>query len=129
MANPLANSVKLLKAVDLLASPKGTTIKELERELGISRRSVFRLFDALDELDFPLTDEQPAPRGEKTYRLEERYVRKLPNVSVPDLRFSEPEIEVLLSMLDFCIGMQESEVGVLLKGIRRKVKAISGNNV
>jgi len=129
MANPLANSVKLLKAVDLLASPKGTTIKELERELGISRRSVFRLFDALEELDFPLTDEQSAPRAEKIYRLEEGYVCKLPNRLVPDLRFSEPEIDVLLSMLDFCIGMQESEVGVLLKGIRRKVKAISGNNV
>ena len=129
MANPLANSVKLLKAVDLLASPKGATIKELERELGISRRSVFRLFDALEELDFPLTDEQSAPRAEKIYRLEEGYMLKLPNRLVPDLRFSEPEIEALLSMLDFCIGMQESEVGVLLKGIRRKVKAISGKNV
>jgi len=129
MANPLANSVKLLKAVDLLASPKGTTIKELERELGISRRSVFRLFDVLDELDFPLTDEQPAPRAEKTYRLEEGYMLKLPNRLVPDLRFSESETEVLLSMLDFCIDMQESEVGVLFKDIRRKVKAISGKNV
>jgi predicted DNA-binding transcriptional regulator YafY len=93
--------------------------------LGISRRSVFRLFEALEELGFPLIDVQPVPRAEKTYRLMESYVLRLPNVAIPTPGFSEPEMELLLSMLDFCIDIQKSDAVTLLNGIRQKVLAMS----
>ena len=124
MANPYANSVKFLKAVNLLASPQGTTIRGLMDGLDISRRSVFRLLEALEELGFPLVDDRPMPRVEKTYRLMESYVLRLPNVAIPTPGFSEPELELLLSMLDFCIDIQKSEAVVLLNGIRQKVLAM-----
>jgi predicted DNA-binding transcriptional regulator YafY len=125
MANPFANSVKFLKAVNLLASVQGTTVKGMMKELDISRRSVFRLFEALEELGFPLIDVQPVPRAEKTYRLMESYVLRLPNVAIPTPGFSEPELELLLSMLDFCIDIQKSDAVTLLNGIRQKVLAMS----
>ena len=124
MANPFANSVKFLKAVNLLASVQGTTVKGMMKELDISRRSVFRLFEAFEELGFPLIDVQPVPRAEKTYRLMESYVLQLPNVAIPSPGFSEPELELLLSMLDFCIDIQKSDAVTLLNGIRQKVLAM-----
>jgi predicted DNA-binding transcriptional regulator YafY len=126
MANPFANSVKFLKAINLLASPQGTTIKGLMEELNISRRSIFRLLYALDELGFPILDEQSIPRGEKRYRLIESYVVQLPNIAIPTINFSEPESELLLSMLDFCIDIQKPENAILLNGIRQKIKATKG---
>ena len=124
MANPFANSVKFLKAVSLLASPQGTTIKGLMHSLDISRRSVFRLLEALGELGFPLFDDQPVPRGEKRYRLMESYVMRLPNMAMPIINFSETETELLLAMLDFNIDKQKSEAVILLNGIRQKVMAM-----
>ena len=87
MYNPFANTIKFFKAINLLASPRGTTIKGLMEGLGISRRSVFRLLEALGELGFPLYDEQPLPRGEKRYRLMESYVIQLPNMFFPNPMF------------------------------------------
>ena len=125
MPSPYANSVKFLKAINLLASPQGTTIKGLMKGLGISRRSVFRLLTALEELGLPLIDDQPVPKGEKIYSIMESYVVQFPNIAIPSINFSEQELELLLSMLDFCIDIQKSETLILLKGIRQKVMALS----
>ena len=125
MANPFINTIKFLTAINLLASPSGTTVRGLMNQLNISRHTAFRLLDALEELGFPLIDEQLKSTSEKTYRLEESYVFKLPNMTIPNPGFTEPEKEMLLSMLDFCINIQQSETLILLNGIRQKVKAMS----
>jgi hypothetical protein len=70
-------------------------------------------------------DEQPKPRAEKTYRLMESYVLKLPNLTIPNPGFSEPEKKLLLSILDFCADIQNSEAVVLLNGIRQKITAMT----
>jgi len=124
MANPFTNTIKFLTAINLLASPSGATVRRLMDQLNISRRTAFRLLDALEELGFPLIDKQPKPRGEKTYRLVDSYVLKLPNLAIPNPGFTEAETEMLLSMLDFCINMQKSDWIILLNGIRQKVKAM-----
>jgi predicted DNA-binding transcriptional regulator YafY len=100
MANPFANSIKFLTAINLLASPQGATIKSLMDGLAISRRTAFRLLDALAELGFPLVDDQKRQRGEKTYRLMDSYVHKLPNISIPNPWFTHEEIEMLISLID-----------------------------
>ena len=69
MANPFVNTIKILSAINLLASPSGTTVRGLMHNLSISRRSAFRLLDALGELGFPLIDRQQKPGNEKIYRL------------------------------------------------------------
>jgi predicted DNA-binding transcriptional regulator YafY len=126
MPNPYANSVKFFKAVSLLSLPQGTTIRGLMDALDISRRSVFRLLQALDELGFPLIDEQPKPKTEKTYRLMESYVVQLPNISLPTIGFSAEEKVLLLSILDLCVDMQTPDAIILLNGIRQKVMAMGG---
>ncbi len=45
--------VQLLSAAKLMARAQGATLRELEEKLGVSRRSVFRALQALDELGYP----------------------------------------------------------------------------
>jgi len=128
MTNPFANIIKFLSAINLLASPSGTTLQGLMKHLNISRRTAFRLLNALFELGFPLTDEQSKARNEKTYRLMDSYVLKLPNLTIPNPCFTESETEMLISMIDFCKNMQQPKGDILLNGIRQKVKAMSLHN-
>ena len=100
MANQFSNTVKFLRAVSLLASPDGTNIRELMYHLGISRRSIFRLLNALEELGFPIADSQPNSKAEKTYRLPRSYVLKLPNIAIPNPCLTSEEIMYILAILD-----------------------------
>ena len=102
MTNPFANTVKFLKAINLLASPNGTTIKGLMDNLDISRRSVFRLLQALEELGIPITDNQPQHKMQKKYRLMEAYVLKLPNIVLPNPGLTTEEIIHVLALLETC---------------------------
>jgi predicted DNA-binding transcriptional regulator YafY len=122
MANPFANSLKFLSAVNLLASPRGTTIRGLMEELNVSRRTAFRLLEALEELGFPLIDDQLRPRAEKTYRLLDSYVLKLPNITIPNPALTGEEIEAVLSILDFCNKLVK--INPMLTGIREKITAM-----
>ena len=79
------NLIKLFKAIDLFSQPSGTTIRELQEKLNIDRKSVYRLIRTMEDLGFPLTDEKPLFEREKRWRLEERYLTKLPNISIPTI--------------------------------------------
>ncbi|AEJ20893.1 helix-turn-helix transcriptional regulator [Gracilinema caldarium] len=48
---------EILTAARLISRTSGATIKELENHLHLSRRSVYRLLDTLEELGYPLYDE------------------------------------------------------------------------
>lgn len=72
---------KLMKAVDLLAKPAGTTIKEMETHLEMSRRSVYRMIERIEGMGFPLFPDETSGEKEKKWKLEPRYVKKLPTTS------------------------------------------------
>ena len=124
MTNPFANTVRFLKAVNLLASPKGTTVKGLMESLGISRRSVFRLLQALDELGFPIADNQPQTKTEKTYRLIDAYVLKLPNIAIPNPCLSAEEIILVLSVMKTCKKFNLVSETPILKSAMEKLAAM-----
>jgi len=86
---------RLLKAVDLLARPDGATITELGEFLGMNRRSIYRLLDTLESLNFPVYDDR-APAGKiKRWRLQPDYVKRLPNLAMPELKLSFAEMLAL----------------------------------
>jgi len=125
MANPFVNSIKFFTAINLLASPSGTTIRGLMYHLNISKRTAYRLLEALEELGFPLIDEQPKPREEKIYRLIDSYILKLPNMTIPNPGFTPHEIEFLLSVLAFIDVLQQSGKLSVINSIRSKIIAVS----
>jgi predicted DNA-binding transcriptional regulator YafY len=125
MANPFANTIKFLTAVNLLASPSGATIKKLMERLNISRRTAFRLLEALTELGYPLADEQSGRGIEKTYRLIDSYVLKLPNMAMPNPGLTGEEIEAMLTILDYCDTMRQIGKTPILASIKQKIRALN----
>ena len=127
MANQFSNTIKFLKAVNLLASPNGATVVKLADSLDISRRSVFRLLRTLDELGFPLTDDKPQCKGEKTYRFASSYVIKLPNIAIPDPRLSKEELIFILAVLKTCKKHSLLKETPVFKSVKGKLSAIVSN--
>jgi predicted DNA-binding transcriptional regulator YafY len=86
------NLFKLLKTLDLLSKPQGTTIEEMAEVLEVDRRSVYRIINLVEELGFPLYDEEIPLERHKRWKLEENYLKKLPNMKLPDIILTLPEI-------------------------------------
>ena len=118
------NIIKILKAIDLLSRPQGTTVAQLEKELGVTRRSVYRLFETLDELGFPRYEEELLGEKEKRWRLQEDYLHKLPNLRIPDMRLNARELMVLYLLLASDRVFSGTAVEPVLSSIREKLASI-----
>lgn len=86
------NLIKLLKALEILSNPEGTTLEQMASRLEVNRRSVYRLIEVIEGLGFPIYDEKIPLEREKRWRLEEIYLKRLPNMRVPDINLSLSEI-------------------------------------
>jgi predicted DNA-binding transcriptional regulator YafY len=86
------NLVKLLKTIDLLARPQGATIEEMGEKLELDRRSVYRIIHIIEELGFPIYDEKILLERKKRWKLEDYYLKKLPNLSLPETRLNLAEV-------------------------------------
>lgn len=118
------NLIKILSAIDVLSRPQGATIRELQDELGIARRSVYRLFETLNELQFPIYDEERPGEKEKRWRLQENYLQSLPNLRIPDMKLSPRELMVLYFLLSQDRVFEHTAVAALLSSIREKLAAL-----
>jgi len=123
MPNPYANLTKLIQAVSLLAAPGGTTIKTLMSRLGISRRSAFRMLEALTDLGLPLVDERRDLSTEKTYRILEGYAQRLPNFAVPSLDLT-PQERYFLDAIIEGRSLRDSSSSALLSSLRSKLNVL-----
>lgn len=123
MPNPYSNLVKLVSAVSLLAAPGGTTVKTLMAKLSLSKRSVFRLLEALGDLGCPLVDERRDLSTEKVYRLLDNYAKKLPNLSLPSFDLNDQERFYLDTILEGR-SLHSHSTGPLLFSLRSKLHAL-----
>jgi predicted DNA-binding transcriptional regulator YafY len=87
--------VRLLKTVDLLARPEGATINELCEKIGTDRRSVYRIIETLQSMKFPVYDDKTPDERNKQWRLQPEYVKKMPNISVPEVKLTFTEMLAL----------------------------------
>ena len=87
--------VKILKAVDVLAKAGGVTMEELGRSIEVDRRTAYRIKDTLEELNFPLYADNSSLDGRTRYRFMESYLKKLPNLTVPELNLTLAEVIAL----------------------------------
>jgi predicted DNA-binding transcriptional regulator YafY len=84
--------VRLFQTIDLLARPEGATLNDIGDTLGIDRRSVYRVIETLQSLHFPVYDDKSPEEPLKRWRLSGEFVRKLPNMAMPELKLSFSEI-------------------------------------
>jgi predicted DNA-binding transcriptional regulator YafY len=90
--------VRMLRAVDLLSTPAGATKQDLADHLGVDKRTVERLLGLLQELNFPVYDKQNGLSRKKRWRMVDTYVMKLPNITLPNIRLTLPELISLYLM-------------------------------
>ena len=118
------NISKILRAIDLLARPQGASNKELASHLGLSSRSVFRLLSTLSDLGFPITDEREGFGGETRHYLLESFVRKLPNIAMPQVALTPRESLFLYFLLARDAIFADSEVERDLSSLKAKLAAL-----
>lgn len=120
----LKNLHKLLKAIDLLSRKQGVTIDELADELKISRRSVHRLLNDLHDLNFPVYDDKEPFERTKTWKLEPDYIKKLPNLNIPDIKFTASELIAITLLKDKEAIFAKTEIGKALKSAAAKIDGV-----
>ena len=118
------NLIKLLKAVNLMARPNGATIKELQEGLSVSRRSVYRLFETLGTLHFPIYDDDIPGEREKRWHLEEHFAHSLPNLHLPDIRLTTRERFLLYFMISQDRAFSGTGIESDLSSLREKLTAL-----
>jgi len=84
--------IKMLKAIDFLSKPEGATINEMAAHLAVDRRSVYRIISVMEDIGFPIWADKIPLEKEKRWKFEESYLKKLPNMKIPDVNLTLPEI-------------------------------------
>lgn len=92
------NLIQLIRTLGLLSRPMGATKKELAEDLGICPRSVSRSIQAIEDLGVPVYDDRTGPEREKHWRIDSAYLSRMPNIDLPKIALSLPEI-ISLCML------------------------------
>ena len=85
--------------VKRMASPEGTTVKELTERLSLTRRSVFRLLKSIEaDLHISVMVKRNDFGGITRYHLPESFIKNFSNISLPkmDLTFDEAVTVYLL---------------------------------
>jgi hypothetical protein len=78
-----------ITAIELMASPNGTTIAELTKRLSLTRRSVFRLIKTIEQdINIPIIINRNVFGGVSTYRLPSGFVERFSHAVTPSLRLS-----------------------------------------
>ncbi len=115
------NLIQFMKAFELLSRPGGITIRELQDELEISRRSVYRLFDSMEELGYPLVDSQEDGRT-KCWAMMSEYVAARPSGRVPRLSLNTGEIMILYQILSRQTPLYESGMKQTISALRSRLE-------
>lgn len=123
------NLVKLFKAINLLTRPDGVTITQLQEQLETSRRSVYRLLDTLKDLEFPLYEEKDTSETMKIWKLEEQYLTKLPDISLPELRLTKEEIILLFFLFSRGTVFKKTKLEKHLFSLKNKLDVFLPNNL
>ena len=116
------NLIQLIKILSLLSKPDGTTRKELSKALGITDRSVSRRLQTIEELGIPIYDERPAFEKEKRWRIESTYLERLPNISLPKLALTYPEIISLCMLVGESVVFKGTEIDRHIQTALAKLK-------
>ena len=104
------NLVKLIRTLGLLSRPKGATKKEMSDDLGISLRSVSRSIQAIEELGIPVYDDRSGLEREKRWRIESDYISRMPNLGLPKIALSLPEIISLCMLAGESVIFRETDI-------------------
>jgi len=105
------NLIQLIRTLGLLSRPMGATKKEMADDLGISLRSVSRSIQTIEELSIPVYDDRSGPERENRWRIESNYLSQMPNLSLPKIAITLPEIISLCMLSGESVVFKGTEIG------------------
>ncbi len=107
------SSERRIKIIMLLQQPgKKLTVDELAREFGVSRRTIFRDFNALSEMNVPVTWDAYSGYG------------VMPGFKIPPLMFTSKELATILVGLNFVRAQVNQELVNDARGVELKIKEV-----
>lgn len=120
---------KFLKTLDLLSRPNGASIAELMEELELDRSGVYRHLEFVQDLGFPVFDDRE-PCGRKVRKkLMDGYLRKLPNMNIPDVVLKPSEVIALYLLKGEGRLFRDTEIGDALEGAFTKIGLFADDGV
>lgn len=88
--------VEVLKVVDLMSREQGVSNREIMDALGKEdRKAAQRVRESVEALGFPVYEDKQTGEPFKRWKLDQEYVRKLPNLNVPNISLSLSEVIAL----------------------------------
>ncbi|MDR9417633.1 helix-turn-helix transcriptional regulator [Gracilimonas sp.] len=107
------SSERRLKLMLLLQQPgKKKTVKELADRFGVSRRTIFRDFNALEEINVPVTWDRYSGYG------------LIDGFKVPPLMFTSKELATIMVGLNFVKSQVDEGLVEDAKGVELKIKEV-----
>ncbi|MAO66527.1 MAG: transcriptional regulator [Balneola sp.] len=107
------SSERRLKLMLLLQQPgKKKTVKELADRFGVSRRTIFRDFNALEEINVPVTWDRYAGYG------------LIDGFKIPPLMFTSKELATIMVGLNFVKSQVDEGLVEDAKGVELKIKEV-----
>jgi len=114
----LKSSERRMKIIlKLQQSKERITVDKLAREFGVSRRTIFRDFNALSEVQVPVTYDDYSGYG------------IMDGYSVPPLMFNQKELATILVGLNFVKSQVDKNLIDDAKGVELKIKNVLPDNL
>jgi len=116
------NLPKLIKIVELMTQEQGTSIDELEHNLNVKRRSIFRLLKTLeDDYNFPINVKRKDFGGVVKYSLPSKYLSKLTKMAVPRLSLNFNEVILLQFLLTHDTVFKDTKIFDDIQSLKKKL--------
>ncbi len=107
------SSERRLKLMLLLQQPgKKLTVEEIADKFGVSRRTIFRDFNALQEINVPVTWDKYSGYG------------VMPGYKVPPLMFTSKELATIMVGLNFVKSQVDKQLVEDAQGVELKIKNV-----
>lgn len=123
------NLAKLFKVMDLLSRSEGATIKEIAEVAETKKRQAHRVIEAIQNMGIPVYDDKPDGEREKTWHIDEGYLRKLPNMAVPEPNFTLPELFVLSFIKGSSSIFHDTEISRYAESSFEKLKGFASSRL
>jgi predicted DNA-binding transcriptional regulator YafY len=120
--------IKVLKALDLLSRPHGATTNELAEHLGVDRRSVYRLRETIEALGVPVVESELSGK-EKRWTVLDSYIKKLPNLTIPNTSLTVSEIVALYLLKNESGLFAGTDIGRRIDSAFRKIDQMVPNGL
>lgn len=113
--------MKMLKALELLSKPNGSSIQNMADVLNVDVRSVYRLLDSMQDMGFPIWDEKNSLGKKKQWKIEESFLLKLPNIKIPNFNLTYIEIIFLYMLKNESFFFQDTKIEKYIKSAFFKI--------